>query len=212
MQAVPYSVVEPEPDEPHGGLVVNQCREAAEDELSIDAVEKVVDIGIDQPDESLVVKLMHALDGHAHGAAAAVGKAAVVEFGFEERLDVGGDGGGQGRMQILDRDWVVIAQSVPAGSKPRLSQRIVLTSVKYGEPTGSSGCKSRIQSASGSSCGRRFASRKRSRQAFRAIASSHWRSSRGVTPRWRAQYAFRNVVCVTSSASAGWRSVDSAYA
>lgn len=52
------------------------------------------------------------------------------------------DGGGQGRMQILDRDWVVIAQSVRAGSKPKLTQRIVLTSVKYGEPTGSSGCKS----------------------------------------------------------------------
>src|SRR5262249_35264506 len=52
------------------------------------------------------------------------------------------DGAGQGRMQILDRDWVVIAQSVPAGSKPELTRRIVLTSVKYGEPTGSSGCKS----------------------------------------------------------------------
>ena len=52
------------------------------------------------------------------------------------------DGGGRGRMQILDRDWVVIAQSVRAGSKPKLTQRIVLTSVKYGEPTGSSGCDS----------------------------------------------------------------------
>jgi len=52
------------------------------------------------------------------------------------------DGGGQGRMQILDRDWVVIGQSVRAGTKPGLTKRIVLTSVKYGEPTGSSGCKS----------------------------------------------------------------------
>jgi hypothetical protein len=52
------------------------------------------------------------------------------------------DGAGQGRMQILDRDWVVIRQSVPAGTKPGLTKRIVLTSVKYGESTGSSGCKS----------------------------------------------------------------------
>ena len=52
------------------------------------------------------------------------------------------DGAGQGRMQILDRDWVVIGQSVQAGTKPGLTKRIVLTSVKYGESTGSSGCKS----------------------------------------------------------------------
>jgi PASTA domain len=52
------------------------------------------------------------------------------------------DGAGQGRMQILDRDWVVITQSVRAGTKPGLTTRIVLTSVKYGEPTGTSGCKS----------------------------------------------------------------------
>ncbi len=52
------------------------------------------------------------------------------------------DGTGQGRMQILDRDWLVIKQSVPAGSKPGFLKRIVLTVVKYGESTGSSGCKS----------------------------------------------------------------------
>lgn len=52
------------------------------------------------------------------------------------------DGSGQGRMQILDRDWVVIKQSLRAGTKPGLTTRIVLTSVKYGESTGSSGCKS----------------------------------------------------------------------
>ncbi len=52
------------------------------------------------------------------------------------------DGAGQGRVQILDRDWVVIGQSVPAGTKPGLTKRIVLTSVKYGESTGTSGCKS----------------------------------------------------------------------
>ena len=52
------------------------------------------------------------------------------------------DGSGQGRMQILDRDWVVIAQSVPAGATPSPLKRIVLASVKYGEPTGASGCRS----------------------------------------------------------------------
>jgi len=52
------------------------------------------------------------------------------------------DGSGKGRMQILDRDWVVVQQSVAAGTKPGLTKRITLTSVKYGESTGSSGCKS----------------------------------------------------------------------
>jgi PASTA domain len=52
------------------------------------------------------------------------------------------DGSGQGRMQILDRDWVVVKQSVAAGTKPGPTTRITLTSVKYGESTGSSGCKS----------------------------------------------------------------------
>jgi hypothetical protein len=52
------------------------------------------------------------------------------------------DGSGQGRMQILDRDWVVIAQSVPAGAQPSPLKRIVLASVKYGESTGASNCRS----------------------------------------------------------------------
>jgi beta-lactam-binding protein with PASTA domain len=52
------------------------------------------------------------------------------------------DGLGQGRMQILDRDWVVTKQSVAAGTRPAALTRIVLTAVKYGESTGSSGCKS----------------------------------------------------------------------
>ncbi len=50
------------------------------------------------------------------------------------------DGLGQGRVQILDRDWVVTKQSVRAGSHPAALTRIVLTAVKYGEPTGASGC------------------------------------------------------------------------
>jgi hypothetical protein len=52
------------------------------------------------------------------------------------------DGSGQGRMQILDRDWVVIAQSVPAGAQPSPLKRVVLASVKYGESTGASNCRS----------------------------------------------------------------------
>jgi PASTA domain len=52
------------------------------------------------------------------------------------------DGLGQGRQQILDRDWVVTKQSAVAGSKPKLLTRIVLTAVKYGESTGASGCRS----------------------------------------------------------------------
>jgi hypothetical protein len=51
------------------------------------------------------------------------------------------DGSGKGRMQILDRDWVVTKQTPAAGSKPGVKARIVLTAVKYGESTGSSHCK-----------------------------------------------------------------------
>jgi beta-lactam-binding protein with PASTA domain len=52
------------------------------------------------------------------------------------------DGSGKARFIILDRDWLVTAQSAKPGSKPSLLTRIVLTAVKYGEPTGSSGCAS----------------------------------------------------------------------
>jgi hypothetical protein len=52
------------------------------------------------------------------------------------------DGLGQGRLQILDRDWVVTKQSVAAGTHAGPVTRIVLTAVKYGESTGSSGCQS----------------------------------------------------------------------
>jgi hypothetical protein len=51
------------------------------------------------------------------------------------------DGTGQGRLATLDRNWVVIGQSEPAGSKPGLTTHIVLTVVKHGESGGSSGCK-----------------------------------------------------------------------
>jgi hypothetical protein len=52
------------------------------------------------------------------------------------------DGSGKARYIILDRDWLVTAQSAAPGSKPTLLTRIVLTAVKYGEPTGKSGCPS----------------------------------------------------------------------
>lgn len=47
-----------------------------------------------------------------------------------------------GRRQILDRDWVVVGQSVPAGKLALPLTKITLTVVKYGEPTGDSGCQS----------------------------------------------------------------------
>ncbi|WP_169734203.1 PASTA domain-containing protein [Hamadaea tsunoensis] len=46
------------------------------------------------------------------------------------------------RHQILDRDWVVIGQSAAAGSTAFPTTKITLTVVKYGEPTGESGCHS----------------------------------------------------------------------
>jgi len=52
------------------------------------------------------------------------------------------DGNGQDRMQVLDRSWLVTKQSIAAGTHLDPSTRIALTVVKYGEPTGSSGCKS----------------------------------------------------------------------
>jgi hypothetical protein len=52
------------------------------------------------------------------------------------------DGTGKARQQIIDRNWLVIAQSAAAGSRPPSTTRIVLKVVKYGEPTGGSGCKS----------------------------------------------------------------------
>lgn len=49
---------------------------------------------------------------------------------------------GQGRAQLLDRDWLVVKQSVAAGTKAPADTRVVLSAVKYGESTGSSGCTS----------------------------------------------------------------------
>lgn len=52
------------------------------------------------------------------------------------------DASGQGRQQLVDRNWVVVTQSEPAGSSPDPTTRIDLGTVKYGEPTGESGCAS----------------------------------------------------------------------
>jgi PASTA domain len=46
------------------------------------------------------------------------------------------------RHQILDRDWVVIGQSATPGKITLPLTKITLTVVKYGEPTGDSGCQS----------------------------------------------------------------------
>lgn len=52
------------------------------------------------------------------------------------------DATGQRRQRLVDRNWVVVSQSEAAGSKPDPKTKIVLGAVKFGEPTGASGCKS----------------------------------------------------------------------
>jgi len=52
------------------------------------------------------------------------------------------DAAGQGRQQLVDRNWVVVSQSEAAGGTPDPKTKITLGAVKFGEPTGASGCKS----------------------------------------------------------------------
>ncbi|HEX8867249.1 MAG TPA: PASTA domain-containing protein, partial [Lentzea sp.] len=52
------------------------------------------------------------------------------------------DATGQRRNQVVDRNWVVVTQSAPAGSRPDPKTKITLRAVKFGEPTGASGCAS----------------------------------------------------------------------
>jgi hypothetical protein len=52
------------------------------------------------------------------------------------------DATGRGRVQIIDRNWVVVKQSVRPGGRPAPATHIVLGAVKFGEPTGDSGCRS----------------------------------------------------------------------
>ncbi|MDG6106893.1 PASTA domain-containing protein [Dactylosporangium aurantiacum] len=48
----------------------------------------------------------------------------------------------QGRHQVLDRNWLVVAQSPKPGTAAGKGTQVVMEVVKYGEPTGSSGCES----------------------------------------------------------------------
>jgi hypothetical protein len=52
------------------------------------------------------------------------------------------DGTGEKRHQWISRNWLVISQSQTPGSRPDTDTEIVLKVVKFGEPTGSSGCPS----------------------------------------------------------------------
>jgi hypothetical protein len=52
------------------------------------------------------------------------------------------DATGKGRAQVIDRNWVVVRQSVRPGSRPAPGTQIVLSAVKFGEPTAGSGCRS----------------------------------------------------------------------
>ena len=59
--------------------------------------------------------------------------------------------------------------------------------------------------------GRASSARNRSLITLLAMARSQFAGFRGRAPFSSDRYAFRNVVCVTSSASAGWPSTASAY-
>jgi beta-lactam-binding protein with PASTA domain len=52
------------------------------------------------------------------------------------------DATGKHRQQLVDRNWVVVSQSASPGSTPDPKTRITLGAVKFGEPTGASGCAS----------------------------------------------------------------------
>lgn len=52
------------------------------------------------------------------------------------------DGTGRGRLVLVESNWLVTAQSEPAGSRPARGTEITVTIVKFGESTGSSGCHS----------------------------------------------------------------------
>jgi len=65
---------------------------------------------------------------------------ALGEAGFARPEAV--DGSGKKRWQFFDSNWVVIGQSVRAGERPPAETVVRLTVVKFGEPTGDSGCAS----------------------------------------------------------------------
>jgi hypothetical protein len=65
----------------------------ADHEFSFDRIEKIVDVGVQQPRVALGVQGVDALDGHAHGTAAAVGEAAGFELALQIRFEIGGHRG-----------------------------------------------------------------------------------------------------------------------
>lgn len=52
------------------------------------------------------------------------------------------DGTGRRRAQFVDRNWIVIAQDPAPGRRLAGDDEVLLTVVKFGEPTGRSGCRS----------------------------------------------------------------------
>ncbi|MFB9414902.1 PASTA domain-containing protein [Dactylosporangium matsuzakiense] len=52
------------------------------------------------------------------------------------------DSGPDHRRQVLDRNWLVVAQDPAPAATAAAGATVTLDVVKYGEPTGSSGCKS----------------------------------------------------------------------
>ena len=65
---------------------------------------------------------------------------AIKQAGF--RVVVAEDALGRKRSTFFARDWIVISQSEPAGSKPTAFTKITLRVVRYAEPTFDSGCES----------------------------------------------------------------------
>jgi hypothetical protein len=51
------------------------------------------------------------------------------------------DGSGQARVQVIDENWVVIAQSARPGATAGRFERIVLRAVKFGEPPARTRCR-----------------------------------------------------------------------
>jgi hypothetical protein len=66
-------------------------------------------------------------------------RAAIAAAGHDAGL---ADGSGRDRLVLVESNWLVIAQSPPAGVIPPDGAAVRLTVVKYGEPTGASGCRS----------------------------------------------------------------------
>lgn len=65
---------------------------------------------------------------------------AIKKAGF--RVVVAEDASGKKRSTFFGRDWIVISQSEAAGNKPTAFTKITLRVIRFGEPTGDSGCES----------------------------------------------------------------------